>query len=188
MRAFPSLDLDENPLCFSNFYARFDLGGELANGSVERITQSSNRAVQLWQDVFTSSSELTLLIDDWDTSGRELWPSDPPNFLYSLIDDSLVHKSSNHSIDRGEFAHERRFIRCPPTAIDYELMLRSIANREQGMTPRINQTVYCIDLTNQIAFYMYDDRGCLLYFGDQQRCQSIYELRTTWIISGAKPG
>jgi hypothetical protein len=175
--------LEANPLGFGRFYTRFDLGGNNPNGSVMRIDQASSRAVMLWQDVFAHARQLILIIDDWDTSGREIWPSVPKDYLYSLIDDSQVFAQAEETVDRGEFEHLRHWVRCAATAIDFPQVLRGIAAREQGVTPRINQTVYALDVENLVAFCMYDDRGCLLYFGNQERCQAIYESRTDWVAT-----
>ena len=182
--AFPMLDWEREPLAFTTSSSRFELGGEFENGSVARVDQASFRAMTLWQDVFTNSKELTLIIDDWDTSEPQLWPTVPSRFLYSLINDSKVLESSACSIDSENLTQKRLLVRFLPETFDHASMLRGIAAKEQGMQPSVGQRIYCLDTQNNIAFNMYDDRGCLIYFRDQRQRQTVSEKRPNWLVAG----
>ena len=85
-------------------------------------------------------------------------------------------------MDREDFTHKRHILRCLPTAVDHAPMIRGIAAREQGILPRINQRVYCLDMQENAAFYMYDDRGCLIYSGDENLRKALQAKRPDWIV------
>ena len=182
LASFPATNLHDHPIVFGELSLRFELGDPHPNGSDARIRQSTSRALQLYHDVFPSRCRMMLVIDDWDSSGNELWPSNPVGYLYSLIAGFNVDTAEKERLSSDESSHDRFMIVSHNDAIDCENVFRGIANREQGQVPRINESVYFIDIANGVAFYMYDDRGCLVYFTNSDVRNELRELRKDWLV------
>ena len=50
--------------------------------------------------------------------------------------------------------------------IKYHEIFKGIANTEMGFSPTIHQIVYFFQPATRKWFWMYDDRGCLMFSDD----------------------
>ena len=181
---FPDAELNSHPIEFGPVHLRFELGDEQPNGSDKRIAQSTERAVALFQEVFSEDDHLVLIIKDWDSSGREMWPSQPPRHLFSLVRD-FDNRPSSVEIVRKEkdYSYFQLFVPAVIRDLDYYNILKGITHREQGRVPRINESVYFVSTERSIVFYMYDDRGCVVYSDISNKLQSLYRKRNDWLVN-----
>ena len=181
---FPMANIWSNPITFSDVHLRFELGGEHPNGSEERVLQAAQRAQELFSQFFLQDDLVTLIVNEWGISGDELWPTEPKEFLNSLIVDSESKVIHDSIIEPGddEVAFRQRFLETPTREINSKRIFEGIANREQGRTPCLNEAIYFVSTSRKIAFYMYDDRGCLIFANAKSMLAGLYRDKNAWLV------
>ena len=183
--AFPSADPDDHPIDFGPVHLRFELGAPHPNGSDERIAQATERATTIFGDLFLQDEQLTLIIKNWDWTGRELFPG-TPGYLASLIhcpaSDRFVEVITQRRSDGEEYSHEQIVLSVFVQDLDCRSIFRGKAHLEQGREPRINESVYFVSSARSLAFYMYDDRGCLVFADRADKLRPLYLNRRSWLV------
>lgn len=181
-QAFPEADFTRHPCIISDHHLRFELGGDYPNRSELRVEQAVQRASCLFGELFAPSSELTILIDDYDDSGQEILSSLPRGVISTVIRD---YPAQYETIvcDGCKTPPVRRIFTCSPAWVDHRTLFRYVANTEQGRTPRINQRIYFFDVLRGIGFFMYDDRGCLIFFADRKSYREHRHWRVEWQVN-----
>jgi hypothetical protein len=184
--AFPDGRFASHPVCISPAFLRFELGGDFENGSEERIKQAVSRASTLYEEIFRVTDRITLLVDDFSLSPGEILPEKPAETLSTLI----TGYPSSYVMNDCEcclFPPARRLFDRAPHEIQHTQILRCIANREQGRSPRICSDVHFMDLERGVAFRMYDDRGCLVSFARQQMMSEHADWHSDWLVHELNP-
>ena len=179
---FPSAQLGTHPIDFGEIHLRFELGGELSNGTDERIAQATDRAVDLFLACNSADDDLILIITDWDSSGDEMLPTEPPEYLDSLLASFDSGRRFTKMVATGNGSYPQTLFPTSLGNIDHRNILRGIAHLEQGRAPRINASIYFLNRTRNLVFYMYDDRGCMIYADSRATIQSLYEQRNDWLV------
>jgi hypothetical protein len=181
-RVFPEARLDSYRIDFSRFQLRFELGDDKSYGSLERVGQSVDRAVKLFEACNDSSDEVVLIHNEY-LSG-EIFPSRPEGYILTLIQSDgacRAERTVPASEDDGEFtqfAYQSNLAR-----LAYSAIFRGIANVEQGRSPSIGGRVYLVNTTRNITFYMYDDRGCLIFADRPEKLKRLYIERNSWLVN-----
>jgi len=67
-------------------------------------------------------------------------------------------------------------------AVSYKNIFNGTANSEMGFDPSTGDEVYFINTRNNVVFFMYDDRGCLLFSRDQETLEPIYRKYNSWLV------
>lgn len=189
-RAFPRADLGNHPIDFGPVHLRFELGDRHPNGSDERIAQATERATVLFGDLFLQDEQLTLIIKNWAWTGRELFPKSPGH-LASLIrgpaSDRFVEIITSRRSHGEEYSYEQVLRRVFVRDLDCRSIFRGIAHVEQGREPCINESVYFVSARRILAFYMYDDRGCLVFADNAEKLRPLYQKRRSWLVDPDNP-
>ena len=128
---------------------------------------------------------MVVIINDFDVSGREVLPTEPPDYLNSLLpgleSDACVQMIDTEGAE-DECSYRQLLFRTTVQRVDYHNILRGIAHLEQGRTPRINASVYFVNERNNTVFYMYDDRGCLIYSNRPESLKKLYFKHNDWLV------
>lgn len=180
---YPQLDLDQ--LCFSEHSLRFELGDVQPNGSTRRIEQAVARGAALFESCFTEDMELVVLIQTWD-SGQEMLPTTPAGYLEQMIPEMEGRLVILPLIDAGEgdiFQPETSIMQLAKSRLNVEGILRGKANLEMGRSPSINQSVCFVGIKSGLVFYMYDDRGCLIYAQTKRELAALRRQYGAWLVS-----
>lgn len=175
-RAFPRARLDDYRIDFSRFALRFELGDEKPNGSFERIAQTVDRAVKLFEACNDPSDDVVLIHNEYPCG--EIFPSRPLGYILTLIaqDPALrIERAIDEAEGEGEFSQ----MLYPTCAMNlaYAAIFRGIANCEQGRSPCIGGRVFIVNMTKIVVFYMYDDRGCLIFADNTTKLKRLYMER-----------
>jgi hypothetical protein len=179
--AFPNGQFASHPVCVSPAFLRFELGGDFENGSEERIRQSVLRASTLYEEIFSATDRITLLVDDFSLSPGESLTEKPADTLSTLIKgypSSYVMNDCECCISPPT----RRLFERAPHEIQHKEIILCIANSEQGRLPRICADVHFMDLERGVAFRMYDDRGCLVLFSSKKLMSDYEDWHTAWRV------
>ncbi len=185
---------------FSKFHLRFELGDGLKNGSKERVDQSTYRAKAIFEEFFNVDDDAYLLIKSYRYKGdiKEFFSSSK-GYLINQIKDfsSLELLKMEHTVEEFEEAlnddgvmemtdftttHIQEVVCQSVSNIAFENIFRGIANLEMGFDPSIGERVYIINKRNNVVFYMYDDRGCLVFAHLKETLIPIYSKYNDWLV------
>lgn len=199
--AFPQSDLsaEVSDVC-SNRHLRFELGLGFENGTVDRVNQAVARATTIFEIFFKHDDDVWIIANSFHCRGNvtEFFKSSSGYFEgqfsnWDVIDKLETEKTIEEFDDalneegvmeRTDFSTTyRQIIFCEELRnINYQNILRGIANLEMGMEPSISTKVQFVNIRNGVAFYMYDDRGCLVYANDRETLRPIYRKYNHWLV------
>ncbi|MDP4196985.1 MAG: DUF3885 domain-containing protein [Bacteroidota bacterium] len=185
---FPEANLAHNPIRFSNVYLRFELGANYGNGTKKRIEQATKRAVQIFEKIFTKDDQLILVIKRWINPDADIISTDTKEYLFSLImniDPSSTYSEIIPADEYSEDPCEQTLAEVNAKDLDYYNIIKGIIHHEQGKYPRIYETIYFINKASNIIYYLYDDRGCLIYSDGPDRLKELYNELKGWIVDHA---
>jgi hypothetical protein len=74
-----------------------------------------------------------------------------------------------------------------PRRLDYETILRRIARTDFPMGAGYSGRVYFLNLTRNLIFHMYDDRGLDLIATDRATLRPIYLTHNSWLLNYDRP-
>jgi hypothetical protein len=190
----PTLDLtDFNTIERGLKYnLRFELGDPFENGTNERVNQATNRATELFENFISSDLNIYLIIYDFSDEMFAI----TPNHIYELMN------SNTSEIDQFEETLATRYFenetiiervkgkitlyRTKRNKIKYREIFKGIANTEMGFTPTIHQLVYIFEPESKKWFWMYDDRGCLLFSNEILDLKQILKKFDHWIVESQR--
>ncbi len=181
-------------------HLRFELGKGLDNGSKERVDQCVDRAKIIFEEFFKPEDEIYILIKSFEYKGnvKDFFPT-TQGYLESQIEDfdSLDILHSEIKEEEFDFAlnndgvmemtdftrtHIQRITRQFVENINYLKIFRAIANLEMGFEPAIAERIYFINKRNDVVFYIYDDRGCLLFAHECKTLEKTYVKHNNWLV------
>lgn len=196
---YPYSKIDTEHTLFGQVHIRFELGGELQNGTKKRVTQATERALTIFNETFNDPAhEIFILIYEYvegifnspNDYLHKQFPEDRFKKFYNQLEaintcETLRDESGNNEPERIE----ARIIigKLPVNEINVKNILNGIANSEMGFAPRIDQTVYFFDPFTDRAFQMYDDRGCFVWSDEADKIRDIFINRNDWIVEYHRP-
>lgn len=167
-------------------HIRFELGGELPNGTKERVEQSVQRALTIFEETFEMpDNEIWVLIYEYQ---RESLFGGIANylrkqFLAAVFAEfySQLEMVTNASFDTQEV----RIIigKVKVKEINIINILTAIANTEMGFEPSLDERIFFIDSRDNRLFHMYDDRGCFVESNTADNIRDLYLKRNEWIVN-----
>jgi hypothetical protein len=174
----------------AQFHVRFELGGELANGTKERVEQATRRAVALFEETFANEEEAIWVLA-YSYLGESLFGEDR-GFLqqqFSGAQYAGFYKKLKTVYNASENKSKAKIIigNIKVRSLKYKAILNAIANTEMGFKPRLNETVFFIGTRTNRIFYMYDDRGCLVESNAVNDIRELYLKRNEWIVDYHRP-
>jgi hypothetical protein len=174
---------------------RFELGDKLENGTIKRVNQATQRALQLFNDTFEDiKTPIWILIYDNEQSDnysfenehlyQQFEKDDLKNFYNKIENQYSGYFNTDKNGNEIEEMFETRVIigKIPMSRINIGNILRGIANYEMGFEPAIGQSIFFFNPKNNTSFYMYDDRGCVIRSKKADTIKSIYHKRNNWIV------
>jgi hypothetical protein len=165
---------------FSEYHIRFELGKLYEYGSEERIYQVLTRVVSLFEETFKENDIIYLYIKDW-TENDNMFGNYNLDYVYSLI--SKFQKEEKVFVDHEETEQQYKIASISGNLynLPYKEILKGIANYEQGRAPSIGQRIYFVCPYKNIMFYMYDDRGCIIYSTVKDKLKNFYFKFNDWL-------
>ena len=174
------------------FYLRFELGEPFENGTKDRVNQATKRASELFENHFEEDSELYTIIYDF---GDDMF-AETPNHIYELLKSEKIQTQQfEANLATRYFDDEDNIERIKgnltickveKNGINYQDIFNGIANTEMGFSPTIHQLVYFFQPKTKKWFWMYDDRGCLM-FSNQTKDLKLNILKfDKWIVESQR--
>jgi hypothetical protein len=199
-RVYPYSKIETEHTLGGQVQIRFELGGDLNNGSIERVKQATERAIAIFNDTFHNPDhEIWVLI--YERQGKSFFNTSK-DYLYQQfsadrfasfynqleIVNTRNFTKNNSGNDVLEEAVERIIIgNLSVKDMKAINILNGIANLEMGFDPCIGQSIFFFDPLTDRAFHMYDDRGCYVWSNKADKIRNIYLKRNDWIVDYHRP-
>lgn len=199
-RVYPYSKIDTEHTLGGQVHIRFELGEGKENGTIERVNQSTNRALTIFNETFTDQThEIFILIYEYQGENifnasndylHRQFPIDQFEKFYNQLETVntryfTTDEKGNDVLDKDEV----RIIigKLPVKDINIKNILNGIANTEMGFDPGIDQRIFFFDPSTDKAFQMYDDRGCYVWSDKADKIRDIYINRNDWIVEYHRP-
>lgn len=185
---------------YGSYWIRFELGGQLENGSIERVNQVVERALEIYKQTLGKES-VVMFIEEYS---NDLFDQNNENkdYLYSLIEPRSLKSFTKYpgplvqtyfETSANGVKTERVFedkIECDllvgqteQSDLQIEKVIRGMANLEMGIKPCIPQKIYFFNPKRRTTFYMYDDRGCDVWSENREDLIQVYHNLNHWILN-----
>ena len=185
----------------SKVHLRFELGLGFENGTIERVNQAAFRATTIFEEYFELNDDVVILIKSFEYPEGgciELYTA-TKGYLELQIEDYssqnvLIEKITVEEFDEAintlgivemtdlTTTHIQKIICLKLNKINYKNIIKGIINLEMGLEPSILERVYFINPRNNVAFYVYDDRGCMLYANSVKTLKPTYHSYSNWLV------
>jgi uncharacterized protein DUF3885 len=199
-KVYPYSKIDTEHTLGGQVHIRFELGGDLDNGTTERVSQATERALTLFSDTFQEpATEIFVLIYEYQGENifnvsndylHKQFPADSFAKFYNQLEQVnagffITDENGNDILDKDEV----RIIigKLPVKDINAGNILNGIANTEMGFDPGIDQRIFFFDPLTDKGFQMYDDRGCYVWSDNADKIRDIYIKRNDWIVDYHRP-
>lgn len=198
---FPDSQLDPiNSFITHDIHLRFELGDGLENGTSMRVDHCVKKAATIFDHVFHNDDEIYMLVKHCQYDGAKEFYEHTEGYLESQIlnfdalktlDKSSTTSETDNFYDpaQGESTlqtvatlHTQRTFPIDLKQTNYKNIFRGIANLEMGISPAISSTIYFINKSKKIVFYMYDDRGCMVYASNLESIRHLYNDFHHWLV------
>ena len=180
---------------------RFELGGELENGTKERVEQAIQRATEIYRQAI-GIEELLIVIENYQESHFDSQNKNK-EYLFTLLD------SNKYEIIKGPFEQTyyeedeqgRKNEKISDEQLECDIaigidklslntarqIIEGIANLEMGFDPCITQVVDFFSINRKVGFRIYDDRGCDVWANDKEMLRPLYNNLNEWILDYNRP-
>jgi len=199
-RVYPYSKIDTEHTLGGQVHIRFELGEGKENGTIERVNQSTERALTIFNETFTDPThEIFILIYEYQGENifnasndylHKQFPDDRFNKFYNQLE--TVNTRYFTTDEKGNDVLEKDEVRIiigklRVKDINVKNIFNGIANTEMGFDPGINQRIFFFDPLTDRAFQMYDDRGCYVWSNRADNIREIYIKRNDWIVEYHRP-
>lgn len=197
---YPNSYIDTEHSLGGQVHIRFELGGENENGAIERVNQSTERALTIFNDTFADPThEIFILIYEYQGENifnasndylHKQFPIDRFEKFYNQLEtvNTRYFTTDEHGNDVLEKEEVRIIIgKLPVKDINAKNILNGIANTEMGFDLGIDQRIFFFDPLTNKAFQMYDDRGCYVWSDKADKIRDIYIKHNDWIAEYHRP-
>jgi len=174
------------------YHLRFELGEPFENGTKKRVKQATKRASELFENHIEKDSELYIIVYDFID---EMF-AQTPNHIYDLLNsENIETEQFQENLATRYFDHEDNIerlkgkltiCRAERNSIKYQEIFNGIANTEMGFTPTIHQLVYFFQPKTKKWFWMYDDRGCLMFSNEKTDLKLNLVKFDKWIVESQR--
>jgi hypothetical protein len=194
-KVYPGSNIDTPHSIGGKVYIRFELGEGKNNGTIERVNQSMERALTIFNDTFNDrvievfvliyESQEENICKESDDYLHQQFPTESFKTFYNELE--VANTRFFTADENGKEVLEKDEVRIiigklPVKDINIEKILKGIANNEMGFTPALYQSIFFFDPLADIAFHMYDDRGCFVWSNNADNIREVYIKRNEWIV------
>ncbi|WP_237262365.1 DUF3885 domain-containing protein [Sporosarcina ureae] len=173
---------------------RFEISQSIAFSEPDFLKQAFYRSITLFEAVFEHEEEI-MMITDVHTNNHFL--RERPLNVYSkyIKRKELVYKLRFSTIPNPHGHEEegiltRRFmLTCKKQDIRYKQLLKAICYEDFAdpttilrRNPESDYDIFFINLSKNIIYHLYDDRGCDIIAADKESIRYLYEQYTDWIL------
>jgi hypothetical protein len=163
---------------------RFELGASLEGD--RRIEQAVARAVAVYEGLFASSDEAMIV--------GSLWPPFPADAarIFDLIPGDAGVSFEPGGLDASfeddtELPLVQAYIQVQARDLDYRTLVRWAVNSELGAEPALPWQVFILNLSRQLIYYLYDDRGLGVVAAARDNLIQAHRQFHDWLLEHDRP-
>jgi hypothetical protein len=167
------------------FWIRFELGlNPLKNSAY--FDEVNYRASSILKFVFSNDDEVHVVNRISFLKGNRLCelPSMRRYFKSKESMRNLTLETIPYEHDESdiEFLTNEFIVKTTFQDIRYSYLITALGNKDFRRKPRVRGNIYLLNVTKQILFHMYDDRGCDVYANNKEALLPIYHKNRKWIL------
>ncbi|MCM3758514.1 DUF3885 domain-containing protein [Sporosarcina aquimarina] len=167
------------------------------NDPVEiQLKQAFHRSITLFDEVFRGTDEMMLITDVHTSLSNSYLRKKPLNVYLKYVKQRDVLTGLRHEVipDPLEEEENQRVIHrfsllCKKGDIRYQQLLQAICYEDFAHpstilknNPSSGVEVYFINVTGNLIYHLYDDRGCDILAADKHDLRFLYETYNDWIL------
>lgn len=163
---------------------------------VSQLKQAFHRSITLFDEVFRGTEEMMLITDVHTTLSNSYLRKRPLNVYLKYVKQRDVLTGVRHEVIPVPLAEEEdqrvihRFsLLCKKEDIRYQQLLQAICYEDFAHpstilknNPSSGVEVYFINVTRNMLYHLYDDRGCDILAADKNDLRFLYETYNDWIL------
>ncbi|MGX9292388.1 DUF3885 domain-containing protein [Bacillus sp. A015] len=174
----------------------FGLRFEVADWSIEKeadvLEKAGDRAFEIVKYAFHPGDDILLVTDVYTKHAHELTKRKLlvyQKYVHRQVRNRLRHEPLTYVRPELEEALklERFTLNCQLQDIRLRPLLHAMCQEDfyapnQIMKGKLDYEIYLINLSKQMIFHLYDDRGCDLIAADPERLRPVYEGLPHWLL------
>ncbi|MEW6980056.1 DUF3885 domain-containing protein [Bacillus pumilus] len=174
----------------------FGLRFEVADWSIEKeadvLEKAGDRAFEIVKYAFHPGDDMLLVTDVYTKHAHELTKRKLlvyQKYVHRQVRNRLRHEPLTYVRPELEEALklERFTLNCQLQDIRLRPLLHAMCQEDfyapnQIMKGKLDYEIYLINLSKQMIFHLYDDRGCDLIAADPERLRPVYEDLQHWLL------
>ncbi|MCM3762872.1 DUF3885 domain-containing protein [Alkalihalobacillus oceani] len=197
---FPNLAL-RPPLFYSwKFAIRFEISmPSVQHEDKNNLLQIEERMNRIFNYVFQDTDELILVTDIHCERNNPFLQKRPTKIYQKYITDKERRRKLQHRVgpsvfledgeDDEEMVTHRFALSCKKSDVRYKPLLRALSYEDfphpcqilKGLyRPGID--IYFVNLTRNMIYHLYDDRGCDVIASRKEDLHSLYEELNDWML------
>jgi len=169
----------------SNCWIRFELGLNHLEGK-EYFKEVHHRSTTIFNFLSDENDDIltTVCISNPVDSKKAKRPNmkrfiKNKKLIYSLKCNTLAFEFDE---ENTEMETRQYSLKVKKHDIRLGYLIQSIGYTDFSRKPRVDGSVYLLNLTKKILFHMYDDRGCDVYSFEKEELLPVYHKFRNWIL------
>lgn len=168
----------------NNIGIRFEIGIGDTNDEAY-ITNANTRAITIFEDLFDVDVDDDILIIVNSFRENDETNSISNNILDCLREDICLSYNILPNIydeEDEDYKMVQFYIESKLRQLDYKELIKMICNSDFGIEPMIDDEIYVVNITKDLVYHLYDDRGLDIVSNDVDILKDIYHKRNSWIL------
>jgi hypothetical protein len=174
-----------NQMIEQKFWIRFELGLDPLNNSAY-FDEMNDRASSIIKFVFSNDDEVHVVNRISFLKGSRLseLPAMSRYFKSKESMRNLTLETIPYEYDENdiEFLTNEFIVKTTFQDIRTSYLITALGNKDFRRKPRVRGNIYLLNVTKQILFHMYDDRGCDVYANNKEALLPLYHRNRKWIL------
>ena len=168
-----------------NYWIRFELGLDQLDGR-EYFKEMHHRATTIFNSLFDNSDDLLIVVNS--SNPVDCKETESPNIKRFIKNKKLIYGlkcntiAFEHDEEDTEMETKQYSLKVKKHDIRLGYLIQSIGNSDFSRKPRVNGSVYLLNLTKDTLFHMYDDRGCDVFGLEKEKLLPVYHKFGKWIL------
>lgn len=164
--------------------------------NLERFFRVYRQAMSIFNDIFAAQDEMILVTNVYQLKAYKTRKHRIGVYHRYLKNKALKTHLKQETLpylfeDEEEALHvytSRFSLKCRKQDINYLSLIKAVCNEDFPLKPKLGGVygsyypdVFFINVTKNIIFFIYDDRGCELIACDKETIRSLYEKYDGWV-------
>lgn len=179
------MSLSDQLMKNANYSIRFELGLIQLKGK-GYFDEMHDRATTILNSIFDQNDDILIVV--CISNPIDYKKIDRPNIKRFIKNKKLIYdlkcKTIAYEFDEEDTDMEtiQYSLKVKKHDIRLGYLIQSIGFKEFGMKPRVSGSFYLLNLTKEMLFHMYDDRGCDVYGLEREKVLPLYYKFRKWIL------